>query len=137
MFSRKSASVDPNVPANLLSINTGPAGANSGLASSPATEGGRATSPLVPKSGRRGSQAPSDLASLVADRVKVTVIKAEGLLAKDNGGTSDPFAEVSHKIWGTLAYTHSLSLSRVHTRKENFHWDKLGEWGRDREEART
>ena len=119
MFSRKKASLDSSAPANLLSMDTGPAGANSGLASSPAAGGGRATSPLVPKSSRRGSQAPSDLAPLVADRVKVTVIKAEGLLAKDKGGTSDPFAEVTHRVaahW--LARIHSLSRTRAHTQRK-------------------
>jgi len=34
------------------------------------------------------SQGPSP------DTLIVTVVKAEGLLAKDKGGTSDPFAEV-------------------------------------------
>lgn len=46
------------------------------------------------RSGRRKSSAVTMGSQLLPDTVKVKVIKAENLIAKDKGGTSDPFAEV-------------------------------------------
>ena len=68
----------------------------------------------------REREAPVDLAgqepSGAGGRVTVTVIKAEGLLAKDKGGTSDPFAE--------LVMGKQLKKTKVIDKTLNPVWDE-------------
>ena len=56
---------------------------------------GQILQPATHREGRERAAAPTDGSGAVTGgKLTVTVVRAEGLLAKDRGGTSDPFAEI-------------------------------------------